>query len=77
MKDKKLERTILIEKYLDGELQGDDLKNFELQLQADKDFANDCSLHKAIRESFEGEDVIDLRKKLDRIRKDFKKTKKS
>lgn len=71
----KEERTILIEKYLDGELQGEDLRNFESQLQNDKEFAQDFHLHKEIRNALSESDIIDLREKLDKIKEDFKKEK--
>jgi hypothetical protein len=70
MKDKKLERTILIEKYLDGELQGENLKNFESQLQNDKEFTQEYFLQKEIGYVLFDWEIIDLREKLDRIRKD-------
>ncbi len=71
----KEERTILIEKYLDGELQGENLKNFESQLQNDKEFAQDFHLQKEIRNALSDWEIIDLREKLDKIQKDFKKNK--
>ncbi len=67
------ERTILIEKYLDGELQGNDLKNFESQLQSDKELAQDYYVQKEIRNALSDWEIIDLREKLDKIQKDFKK----
>ncbi len=73
MKDKPQERTILIEKYLDGKLQGDDLKNFESQLKTDKKLAQDCFLQKEIRAAFSHRDVYELRKMLDEIKVEFKK----
>lgn len=69
------ERTILIEKYLDGELQGENLKNFESRLQNDKEFAEDCYLQKVIRDALSDRDIIELREKLDKIKEDFKKEK--
>ena len=77
MKDKSIERTELIEKYLDGELQGIDLSNFESQLKTDKILAQDCFLQKNIREALSRKDIYDLRKQLDIITKEFKKNKKS
>ncbi|MBI5541382.1 MAG: hypothetical protein HY951_15055 [Bacteroidia bacterium] len=71
----KEERTILIEQYLDGELQGENLKNFESQLQNDKEFAQDYFLQKEIRNALSDWEIIDLREKLDKIQKDFKKNK--
>jgi len=75
MEKKSIKRTILIEKYLDGELQGGDLKNFELQLQNDKEFAQECYVQKEIRNTLSEWDIIDLREKLDIICKNFKKNK--
>ena len=69
------ERTILIEKYLDGELQGNDLMNFESQLQSDKELAQDYYVQKEIRNALSDWEVIDLREKLDKIQENFKKQK--
>ncbi|MBI5539664.1 MAG: tetratricopeptide repeat protein [Bacteroidia bacterium] len=71
----KSDRTILIERYLDGELQGDDLINFELQLKTDKELAQDCFLQKEIRAAFSNRDVYELRNQLSEISKEFKKEK--
>jgi hypothetical protein len=71
----KEERTILIEKYLDGELQGENLRDFESQLQNDKEFAQDYFLQKEIRNALSDWEIIDLREKLDKIQKNFKKEK--
>lgn len=67
------ERTILIEKYLNGELKGNELKSFELKLKTDGVFAQDCSIQKNIRETLKRKEVFELREKLNNIRKDLEK----
>lgn len=67
----KEDRTILIEKYLDGELLGDDLNDFELLLQTDKEFADDYFLQKEIRVALTNKDIHDLREQLNEISKNF------
>ena len=71
----KEDHTILIERYLDGELQGDDLINFELQLKTDKKLAQDCFLQKEIRAAFSNRDVYELRNQISEITKEFKQEK--
>jgi len=68
-----MNHTLLIEKYLDGELQGDDLKNFESQLKTDKKLAQDCFLQREMRVAFSHRDVYELRKMLNEITAEFKK----
>ncbi len=75
MSKKSIKRTELIEKYLDGELQGLELNNFESQLKVDKKLSQDCFLQKIIRETMADRDVWELRNMLDEIRKEFKKSK--
>ncbi|OFX44266.1 MAG: hypothetical protein A2046_16945 [Bacteroidetes bacterium GWA2_30_7] len=72
----KHERTIVIEKYLDGELQDNDLVKFELEIQNDKELKEDLFLHREIRKVLSDKDVFDLRLKLNAIRKNYQTEKK-
>ncbi len=69
------ERTILIEQYLDGELQGDDMRDFETLLKTDKEFAQDYFLQKEIREAFNNKEIHDLRTQLKKVSAKFEKEK--
>jgi len=63
----KEDQTQLIELYLDGELQGDELTNFEMKIQEDREFNNEYKLHVAIRETLTNKEVNEFRDKLVRI----------
>ena len=71
----KKDRTILIEQYLDGKLQGDDLKNFEILLRTEEEFTQDFSLQKEIRDTLSKKDFQDLREKLKAVNENFEKEK--
>ncbi|OFX49608.1 MAG: hypothetical protein A2046_05950 [Bacteroidetes bacterium GWA2_30_7] len=74
------EITILIERYLDGELSEQEKLQFELDIKTNKELANDLLLHKEIRKALADEEIIDLREKLNNISDKFhekeRKTKK-
>lgn len=70
------ERTAIIEQYLDGELQGNDIQKFELQIQTDKDIKDDLFIQRKIREVLKNKDEFDLRVKLNKIQDNYKNEKK-
>jgi len=59
---------LLIDKYLVGELSGDVLRNFEMKMKTDQDFANKVNLYKSIDETmrshFQEEDRKNLKETL-------------
>lgn len=69
------ERTELIENYLDGELRGNDLEKFELQIQTDKVLKEDLFLQREIRKVLTS-DEFDLRMKLIEIGERYQAEKK-
>lgn len=69
------ERTELIENYLDGELYGNDLEKFELQIQTDKELKEDLFLQREIRK-FLTSDEFDIRMKLIEIGERYQTKKK-
>lgn len=71
----KEDRTILIENYLDGKLDVDDLNKFEFLLQTDKEFAEDYTLQKEIRIALTNKDIHDLREQLNEISKNLEEKK--
>lgn len=56
-----------IEKYIHGELYGDELISFEKELETNKSFADDVKLHREIDKFLKNKDVFDLREMLDDI----------
>jgi tetratricopeptide (TPR) repeat protein len=58
------ERSEWIEKYINGELTGEELEIFELQLRSDSDLVNEVALQKDILQALSEKEVIDFRKKL-------------
>lgn len=60
----KEERTIKIEQFLDGELTGQDLKDFKLKLQTDYDLAKECKLQKDIRNTLSEKELNLFRDKI-------------
>ncbi len=73
MKSKSRKNTVLIEKYLEGKLKGEKLKDFELRLKTDKEFAQEYFLQKTIIEVIQDQEILDLRMKLDKIAKEHRK----
>ncbi len=69
----KTKSTILIEKYLDGTLKGDKLRDFEEQLKSNDELRKRVILHKEVNESIEIEDVTNFREKLKHIYSIFRK----
>lgn len=57
----------LIDKYLDGELEGDKLQIFEKMMEEDSEFLREVDFQKEVREAIAEEDVLELREKLQRI----------
>lgn len=55
----------IIEKYLDGQLDGKELEDFKSQLSSDKGLQQELNLRKEINESIEDDEVYYLRQKLD------------
>jgi len=54
-----------IEDFIDGVLEGDLLKEFELELKDNSDLIAEVELRKQVNESIREKDILDLRKKLD------------
>jgi tetratricopeptide (TPR) repeat protein len=61
------EKYTLIEKYLAEEMQGEELKNFEAQLQTDDKLKEELGLHRQVAETLKGEKVHELRNVLNDI----------
>ncbi len=61
------ERSEWIEKYIQGELAGEALKAFELQLQSVPELAIEVALQKDILQALTEKDVIDFRETLEKI----------
>lgn len=56
-----------IEKYIPGELFGDELKKFEVKLKSNKELYDEFILHTQINMALKEEDIIQLRNKLEDI----------
>src|SRR5450759_5073623 len=56
-----------IEKYIHGELYGDELISFVKELETNMSFADDVKLHREIDKFLKNKDVFDLREMLDDI----------
>ncbi len=65
----------LIEKYIDGELEGKELLNFETLLSTDHDMKQDYNLSLGINNSIMEEDVMALRETMDYMYQDEAKVK--
>lgn len=65
------ELTILIERYLDGELSEQEKQQFEQDIKVNKELADELMLHEAIRSAIGDEELIDLREKLNVIRHEY------
>lgn len=61
--------TEIIEKYIDVELESDELEWFENEIKSNPEFKNEVSLHKEIDVALRERDVIVLRKQLDKIQR--------
>ncbi len=59
-----MKSTILIEKYLDGTLKSDKLKDFERYIKSSEELKERVILHKEVNESVELDDITIFRKKL-------------
>ncbi len=59
-----------IEKYIDNELVGEDLKSFEDEFYSNSDLKSDVKLHKDVNAAIGERDIIDLRDHLGEISKD-------
>ncbi len=66
------EKYTLIEKYLAEEMQGEELENFEAQLQTDVELKEELMLHRQLAETLKGEKVHELRSVLNEVDKDWK-----
>ncbi len=62
----------LIQQYLNGELEGDALSNFELRIKNDKELASELNLHRAISKAIKPDEpqVLQLKKSLHKIRQE-------
>ncbi len=59
-----MKSTILIEKYLDGTLKGEKLKDFIHQLQRDRELQELVALHREVNDSISEEDISRFKNKL-------------
>ena len=59
-----------VEKYIDNELVGEDLKSFEDEFYSNKDLKSDVKLHKEVEKAIGERDIIDLRDHLGEINKE-------
>jgi len=66
-----MKNTEMIMKYLDGELEGEELKWFENELKNDPQLAEKFILHKEVNETLKDTDSIRFRKKLKNIYQTF------
>ncbi len=57
----------IIEKFIDNELDGEQLQWFQEQLRENKQFMEQCRLQLEVQEALQEEDVIRVRQKLDNI----------
>lgn len=66
---KTLEKDLfeLIDEKLSGELSGDELEAFDVELQDDPELLKEFELHKEVDEAIQESEVIELRKKLDLV----------
>ncbi|MFK8005009.1 MAG: tetratricopeptide repeat protein [Saprospiraceae bacterium] len=65
------EKYTLIEKYLAKEMQGEELENFETQLQTDHELKEELNLHQQVAETLKGEKVHQLRSVLNDVDKNW------
>jgi tetratricopeptide (TPR) repeat protein len=61
-----MKSTILIEKYLDGTLKGEKLKDFIHQLQRDSELQELVALHREVNDSIREEDISRFKNKLNK-----------
>jgi tetratricopeptide (TPR) repeat protein len=71
-----IEKDDIIEKYIRGELNGDVLNQFVLELQQNKQLIEDVKLHREMNEFLKDSNAIEFRNTLDDIYKKHKKNKK-
>jgi len=64
-----IEYSILIDRYLDGELTPAELKKFKFQLQKNSELANELNMHCQVYEMFTKEEVEIYRKQIKNVRK--------
>ena len=64
-----MKTTERILKYLDGELNNNELKQFEAELLINPEFAEIVDLHKGIEDTLKDKDLIIFRKRLDKVYK--------
>lgn len=64
--------TEKIEQYLDGELTGGELQQFEKELKEDAELAAEYRLQKDIRATLSDKGTMELREKLEKIRNNYK-----
>ena len=57
----------LLEKYIDGELQGEELKLFEKEIDTNPEFNKEFNLHKEIDAALKEKGIIELRENIDSI----------
>jgi len=62
----------LIERYLSKDLDANQLKSFEQELQSDKSLQEEVELHRMAAETLKGEKVHELRSVLNKVDKDWK-----
>ncbi|MEM6698220.1 MAG: tetratricopeptide repeat protein [Bacteroidota bacterium] len=65
------EKYTLIEKYLAEEMRGEELENFEAQLQVDEALRDELELHQQISETLKGEKVHELRSVLKEVNQNW------
>ena len=69
-----MKSTILIEKYLDGTLKGEKLKDFIHHMDNDKELQELVILHKEIDDSIREDDIDGFKSKLDKVYLEFRKS---
>lgn len=65
--ERKINFTKRIDRYLDGELSGEELRWFEKELESNSDLAEELKLHREVNQVIREKDVLDLREQLDTI----------
>ena len=65
--ERKINFTKRIDRYLDGELSGEELRWFERELESNHDLAEEVNLHREVHQAIREKDVLDLREQLDTI----------
>jgi hypothetical protein len=64
---KPIQYTETIEKYINGELRGEELSSFEKEIKQSKELAEDVKLHTAIEKFLRNKELFEFREMLDEI----------